>query len=66
MGERQADSISLEGIASPAEREPGPLVILILKRTVVKLDSMGRTTVISRLAERAHEKRRGAKGSTPP
>ena len=36
-----AASISLNAIASPAAREPGPLVTLLLKRTVAKVDSMG-------------------------
>ena len=31
----------MNAIASPAAREPGPLVILLLKRTVAKVDSMG-------------------------
>ena len=36
-----AASISLNATASPAPREPGPLVTLLLKRTVAKVDSMG-------------------------
>jgi len=36
-----ADSISLNAIASPAAREPGPLVILLLCLTVAKVDSIG-------------------------
>jgi hypothetical protein len=35
-----ADSISLNAIASPAAREPGPVVILVLCLTVAKVDSM--------------------------
>jgi hypothetical protein len=34
-----AASISLNAIASPAAREPGTLVTLLLKRTVAKVDS---------------------------
>jgi hypothetical protein len=30
----------LNAIASPAVREPGPLVTLLVKRTVAKVDSM--------------------------
>ena len=36
-----ADSMSLKAIASPAAREPGPLVILVRCRTVAKVDSIG-------------------------
>lgn len=36
-----ADSISLNAIASPAAREPDPLVTLVLCRTVAKVDSIG-------------------------
>jgi hypothetical protein len=36
-----ADSISLNAIASPAAREPGPLVTLVRCRTVAKVDSIG-------------------------
>ena len=36
-----ADSIGLNAIASPADREPGPLVILVRCLTVAKVDSMG-------------------------
>lgn len=36
-----ADSMSLKAIASPAAREPGPLVIFVRSRTVAKVDSMG-------------------------
>src|ERR1700730_8998674 len=36
-----ADSISLKAMASPAAREPGPLVILVLCRTVANVDSIG-------------------------
>ena len=36
-----ADSISLNAIASPAAREPGPLVTLVRWRTVAKVDSIG-------------------------
>ena len=34
-------SMSLNAIASPAAREPGPLVTLVRCRTVAKVDSMG-------------------------
>jgi hypothetical protein len=36
-----ADSMSLNAIASPAAREPGPLVTLVRCRTVAKVDSIG-------------------------
>jgi hypothetical protein len=36
-----ADSMSLNAIASPTAREPGPLVILVRCLTVAKVDSMG-------------------------
>ncbi len=36
-----ADSISLKAIATPAAREPGPLVTRVLSRTVAKVDSIG-------------------------
>ncbi len=36
-----ADSISLNAIASPAAREPGPLVTLVRSRTVENVDSIG-------------------------
>jgi hypothetical protein len=36
-----AASMSLKAIASPAAREPGPLVILLRCLTVAKVDSMG-------------------------
>ena len=36
-----ADSISLNAMASPAARDPGPLVILVRCRTVAKVDSIG-------------------------
>jgi hypothetical protein len=35
-----ADSISLNAMASPAARDPGPLVILVRCRTVAKADSI--------------------------
>src|SRR6266851_10479910 len=35
-----ADSMSLNAIASPAAREPGPLVTLVRCRTVAKVDSI--------------------------
>ena len=35
-----ADSISLNAIARPAAREPGPLVTLVRCRTVAKVDSI--------------------------
>src|SRR5664280_1120346 len=38
---RWAASMSLNAIASPAPREPGPLVTLVPCRTVAKVDSMG-------------------------
>ena len=34
-----ADSISLNAIATPAVREPGPLVTRVRSRTVAKVDS---------------------------
>ncbi len=37
----RADSTSLNTIALPAAREPGPLVTLLLNRTVAKVDSIG-------------------------
>jgi hypothetical protein len=36
-----ADSISLNAIATPAAREPGPLVTRVRSRTVAKVDSIG-------------------------
>ena len=36
-----ADSMSLNAMASPAAREPGPLVTLVRWRTVAKVDSIG-------------------------
>ena len=36
-----ADSISLNAIASPAAREPGPLVTFVRCLTVAKVDSIG-------------------------
>ena len=33
-----ADSISLNAMASPAARDPGPLVILVRCRTMAKVD----------------------------
>ncbi|QYC41824.1 hypothetical protein Nocox_21090 [Nonomuraea coxensis DSM 45129] len=36
-----ADSISLNAIASPAARDPGPLVTLVRCRTVANVDSIG-------------------------
>lgn len=36
-----ADSISLNAIARPAAREPGPLVTFVRCRTVAKVDSIG-------------------------
>ena len=36
-----AASMSLNAIASPAAREPGPRVILVRCRTVAKVDSIG-------------------------
>ena len=36
-----AASISLNAMAIPAAREPGPLVILLRLRTVAKVDSIG-------------------------
>ena len=36
-----AASISLNAIASPAAREPGPRVTLVRCRTVAKVDSIG-------------------------
>ena len=36
-----ADSMSLNAIARPAAREPGPLVILVRCLTVANVDSMG-------------------------
>src|SRR5213082_739674 len=36
-----ADSMSLNAMARPAAREPGPLVILLLCLTVAKADSIG-------------------------
>ena len=38
---RWADSISLNAIAIPAAREPGPLVTRWRSRTVAKVDSIG-------------------------
>jgi hypothetical protein len=35
-----ADSMSLNAMASPAAREPGPLVILLRCLTVAKVDSI--------------------------
>jgi hypothetical protein len=35
-----ADSMSLNAMASPAAREPGPLVIFVLCLTVAKADSI--------------------------
>src|SRR2546430_4621779 len=39
-----ADSMSLNAMARPAAREPGPLVILVRCRTVAKVDSIGFVT----------------------
>jgi len=39
-----ADSISLNAMARPAAREPGPLVTFVLCRTVAKVDSIGLVT----------------------
>ena len=39
-----ADSISLNAMASPAARDPGPLVTLVRCRTVAKVDSIGLVT----------------------
>ena len=36
-----ADAMSLNAIASPAAREPGPLVTLVRCRTVANVDSIG-------------------------
>jgi len=36
-----ADSMSLKAMASPAARDPGPLVTLVRCRTVAKVDSIG-------------------------
>ena len=36
-----AASISLNAMASPAAREPGPLVTLVRSRTVANVDSIG-------------------------
>ena len=36
-----AASMSLNAMASPAARDPGPLVILLRWRTVAKVDSIG-------------------------
>ena len=36
-----ADSMSLNAIATPAAREPGPLVTRCRSRTVAKVDSIG-------------------------
>ena len=36
-----ADSMSLNAIARPEAREPGPLVTLLLCRTVARVDSIG-------------------------
>jgi hypothetical protein len=36
-----ADSMSLNAMARPAAREPGPLVTLVRCRTVAKVDSIG-------------------------
>jgi hypothetical protein len=36
--------MSLNAIASPAAREPGPLVTLVRWRTVAKVDSIGLVT----------------------
>ena len=47
-----ADSISLNAIARPAAREPGPLVILVRCRTVAKVDSMG--FVVRRCTQCSH------------
>jgi hypothetical protein len=47
-----AASISLNAIASPAAREPGPLVTLLLKRTVAKVDSI---VILSRSSIRLSE-----------
>ncbi len=33
--------MSLKAIASPAARDPGPLVTLVRRRTVAKVDSIG-------------------------
>jgi hypothetical protein len=33
--------MSLKAMASPAARDPGPLVTLVRSRTVAKVDSMG-------------------------
>jgi hypothetical protein len=38
---RCADSMSLNAIAIPAAREPGPLVTRCRSRTVAKVDSIG-------------------------
>ena len=39
-----AASMSLNAIASPAARDPGPRVIFVRCRTVAKVDSMGFVT----------------------
>src|SRR5512146_2652672 len=60
-----ADSMSLNAIASPAAREPGPLVTLVTLvrwRTVAKVDSIG--LVVRRWAQ-ADRRWRRAKGSLP-
>ena len=36
-----ADSMSLKAMASPAAREPGPLVTFVRWRTVANVDSIG-------------------------
>src|SRR5512146_2653368 len=60
-----ADSMSLNAIASPAAREPGPLVTLVTLvrwRTVAKLDSIG--LVVRRWAQ-VYLRWRTAQGSPP-
>jgi hypothetical protein len=47
-----ADSISLNAMASPAAREPGPLVTLVRCRTVAKADSIG--FVVRRCTQCSH------------
>src|SRR5262249_27182770 len=48
-----AASISWNAIASPAVRELGPLVTLLLKRTVAKVDSMVRRVQMDPMLRRA-------------
>src|SRR5215471_16485838 len=47
-----AASISLNAIARPAAREPGPLVTLVRCRTVAKVDSIG--LVVRRCTQCSH------------